>query len=113
MLMDFFRCPGCYLERRNYIDNWDLVKAAFKVCWPKEVLIVETMEKGRQKLRGEKLSKGDIKATVMANRVEMSGQARWVDKIQTLTTQVDDPSGALIHSIWNEMLQLKKLVKST
>jgi hypothetical protein len=94
--------------------NWDLVEAAFKVRWPKEVLVVETTEKRRRKLRSEKLLKEDIGTTVMANGVEMSSQARWVGKIQTLAAQADDPSGALIHSVWNEMPQLmKKLVKST
>ncbi|KIM72080.1 hypothetical protein PILCRDRAFT_93603 [Piloderma croceum F 1598] len=94
--------------------DWDLVEAAFKVCWPKEVLVVEMTEKRRRKLRSEKLLKVDIGATVMANGVEMSGQACWAGKIQTLAAQADDPSGALIHSVWNEMPQLmKKLVKST
>jgi hypothetical protein len=60
------------------------------------------------------LLKVDIGATVMANGVEMSGQACWAGKIQTLAAQADDPSGALIHLVWNEMPQLmKKLVKST
>jgi len=94
--------------------DWDLVEAAFKVRWPKEVLVAETTEKRRRKLRSEKLAKDDIGTTVMANGVEMSGQARWAGKIQTLAAQADDPSGALIHSVWNEMPQLmKKLVKST
>ena len=57
--------------------DWDLVKAAFKMCWPKEVLVAEMTEKRRRKLRDEKLLKADIGATVMANGVEMSGQARW------------------------------------
>jgi hypothetical protein len=94
--------------------DWDLVEAAFKVHWPKEVLVAETTKKRRRKLRSEKLLKVDIGVTVMANGVEMSGQARWAGKIQTLAAQADDPSGALIHSVWNEMPQLmKKLVKST
>jgi hypothetical protein len=94
--------------------NWDLVEAAFKVRWPKEVLIAETTEKRRWKLRSEKLLKEDIGMTVMANGVEMSGQAHWVGKIQTLAAQADDPSSTLIHSVWNEMPQLiKKLIKST
>jgi hypothetical protein len=94
--------------------DWDLVEAAFKVCWLKEVLVAETTEKRRRKLRGEKLLKADIGVTVMANGVEMSGQAHWAGKIQTLAAQADDPSGTLIHSVWNEMPQLmKKLVKST
>ena len=96
------------------ILDWDLVEAAFKIRWPKEVLVAETTENRRWKLRGEKLVKEDIGSTVMANGVEMSGQARWAGKIQTLSAQADDPSGALIHSVWNEMPQLmKKLVKST
>jgi hypothetical protein len=94
--------------------NWDLVEAAFKVRWPKEVLVAETTEKRRQKLRSEKLLKEDIGMTVTANGVEMSSQACWAGKIQTLAAQADDPSSTLIHSVWNEMPQLmKKLVKST
>ena len=75
--------------------DWDLVEAAFKVCWPKEVLVGETTEERRRKLRGEKLLKADIRVTVMA----MSGQACWAGKIQTLAVQADDLSGALIHSV--------------
>jgi hypothetical protein len=94
--------------------DWDLVKAAFKLCWPREVLVVETIEKRRRKLRSEKLLKEDIGTTVMANGVEMSGQAHWVGKVQTLAAQADNPSGVLIHSVWNEMPQImKKLVKTT
>jgi hypothetical protein len=94
--------------------DWDLVEAQFKLRWPKEVLVAETIEKRRRKLRNEKLLKDDIGVMVMANGVEMSGQARWASKIQTLSAQADDPSGALIHSVWNEMPQImKKLVKSS
>jgi hypothetical protein len=94
--------------------DWDLVEAQFKVRWLKEVLVAETIEKRRWKLRNEKLLKNDIGVAVMANGVEMSGQARWAGKIQTLAAQADDPSGALIHSVWNKMPQLmKKLVKSS
>ena len=64
--------------------DWDLVEVAFKTCWPKEVLVAETTEKRRRKLRNEKLLKADIGATVMANGVEMFGQACWAGKIQTL-----------------------------
>jgi hypothetical protein len=30
---------------------WDLVKATFKLCWPKEVLGAATTEERRRKLR--------------------------------------------------------------
>ena len=94
--------------------DWDLVEVAFKTCWPKVVLVAETTEKRRRKLRNEKLLKADICAMMMANGMEMSDQACWAGKIQTLTVLVDNLSGALIHSVWNEMPQLmKKLVKST
>jgi hypothetical protein len=35
-------------------------------------------------------------------------------KVHTLAAQADDPSGALIHSVWNEMPQIMRgLIKST
>jgi len=55
--------------------DWCLLKAAFKTRWPKEVIVPPTVEQRRARLRAEKLAKEDIGVIVMANGVEMTGQA--------------------------------------
>jgi hypothetical protein len=94
--------------------DWDLVEAAFKIRWPRQVLVAQTTEQRRQRLRSEKLKKEDIGAMVFSNGVEMTGQARWANKIQSLALLADDPTGALIHSVRENMPALmRKLVKGS
>ena len=94
--------------------DWDLLEATFKVRWPKEVIVPPTVEQRRSRLRAEKLAKEDIGVIVMANGVEMTGQARWASKILALSALAEDPTGALIHSVRDGMPDImKKLVKGT
>ena len=94
--------------------DWDLLEAAFKARWPKEVIVPPTVEQRRSRLRAEKLAKEDIGVIVMANGVEMTGQARWASKILALSALAEDPTGASIHSVRDGMPDImKKLVKGT
>jgi hypothetical protein len=94
--------------------DWDLVEAAFRIIWPRQVLVAQTTKQRRQRLRSEKLKKEAIGVTVFSNGVEMTGQARWVNKIQSLALLADDPTGALIHSVRENMPTLmRKLVKGS
>jgi hypothetical protein len=94
--------------------DWNLLEAAFKTRWPKEVIVPPTVEQRRSRLRAEKLAKEDIGAIVMANGVEMTGQARWASKILALSALAEDPTGASIHSVRDGMPDImKKLVKGT
>jgi len=94
--------------------DWNLLEAAFKTRWPKEVIVPPTVEQRRSRLRAEKLAKEDIGVIVMANGVEMTGQARWASKILALSALAEDPTGASIHSVRDGMPDImKKLVKGT
>lgn len=94
--------------------DWDRLEIAFKARWPKEVIVPPTVEQRRSRLRAEKLAKEDIGVIVMANGVEMSGQARWASKILALSALAEDPTGASIHSVRDGMPDImKKLVKGT
>jgi hypothetical protein len=94
--------------------NWDLVETAFKTRWPRQVLVAQTTEQRRQRLRSERLKKEDIGVMVFSNGVEMTGQARWANKIQSLAMLAEDPTGALIHSVRENMPALmRKLVKGS
>jgi len=94
--------------------DWDLLETAFKTRWPKEVIIPPTVEQRRSRLRAEKLAKEDIGVIVMANGVEMTGQARWANKVLALSALAEDPTGASIHSVRDGMPDImKKLVKGT
>ena len=94
------------------IKDWDLLEATFKVQWPKEIVVAVTVEQRRVRLRNEKLVKEDIGVMVMVNSVEMTGQARWANKILVLSTLVQDPSCASLHSVCEGMPDImKKLVK--
>jgi hypothetical protein len=94
--------------------NWNLVETAFKTRWPRQVLIAQTTEQRRQRLRLERLKKEDIGVMVFSNGVEMTGQARWANKIQSLAMLAEDPTGALIHSVRENMPALmRKLVKGS
>jgi hypothetical protein len=55
--------------------DWARLEAAFKTRWPKEVVVPPTVEQRHARLRAEKLAKEDIGVIVMANGVEMTGQA--------------------------------------
>ena len=93
-------------------NDWDLLEAAFKLRWPKEVVIAITVEQRRARLRAEKLAKEDVGVLVMVNGVEMTGQARWANKILALSALAEDPSCASLHSIREGMPDImKKLVK--
>ena len=60
------------------------------------------------------MAKEDIGVIVMANGVEMTGQAQWVSKILALSALVEDLTSALIHSVQDGMPDImKKLVKRT
>lgn len=92
--------------------DWELLEAAFKVQWPKEVVVAVTVEQRRARLRNEKLAKEDIGVMVMVNGVEMTGQARWANKILALSALAQDPSCASLHSVREGMPDImKKLVK--
>jgi hypothetical protein len=92
--------------------NWNLVEAAFKMRWPRQVLVDQTTKQRRQHLCSEKLKKDDIGVMVFSNGVEMTGQACWANKIQSLALLADNPTGALIHSVRETMPALmRKLVK--
>ena len=92
--------------------DWDLLEAAFKTRWPKEVVIAITVEQRRARLRAEKLAKEDVGVLVTVNGVEMTGQARWANKILALSKLAEDPSCASLHSIREGMPDImKKLVK--
>ena len=94
--------------------DWDLLETAFKTRWPKEVIIPPTVEQRRSQLRAEKLAKEDIGVIVMANGVEMMGQARWANKVLALSALAEDPTGTSIHSVRDGMPDImKKLVKGT
>ena len=94
------------------IKDWDLLEAAFKVQWPKEIVVTITVEQRRARLRNEKLVKEDIGVMVMVNSVEMMGQDRWVNKILVLSALVQDPSCASLHLVHKGMPDImKKLVK--
>ena len=94
--------------------DWDLVEAVFKVRWPRQVLVAQTTEQRRQRLRSERLTKEDIGVMVFSNGAEMTGQARWANKIQSLAALAEDPTGALIHSVRENMPPLMwKLVKGS
>jgi hypothetical protein len=79
--------------------DWNLLEAAFKTRWPKEVIVPPTVKQRRSRLQAEKLAKEDIGVIVMANGVEMTGQAQWASKILAWSTLAEDPTGASIHSV--------------
>jgi hypothetical protein len=94
--------------------DWNLLEAEFKARWPKEVIVPPTVEQRHAWLRAEKLVKEDIRVIVMANGVEMTGQARWASKILALSALAEDPTGTSIHSVQDGMPNImKKLVKGT
>jgi hypothetical protein len=91
---------------------WGLLKAPFKGRRPKEVILPLTVNQGSPRLQAEKLAKEDIRVIVMANRVEMTGQAQWASKILALSALAEDPTSTLIHSVQDGMPDImKKLVK--
>jgi hypothetical protein len=53
--------------------DWDLVEVAFKVRWPRQVLVAQTTEQRRQRLRSERLTKEDIGVMVFSNGADRSG----------------------------------------
>jgi hypothetical protein len=56
--------------------DWNLVEAAFKMRWPRQVLIVQMTKQRQQCLHSEKLKKEDIMVMAFSNGMEMTGQAR-------------------------------------
>jgi hypothetical protein len=95
-------------------DDWKLLKAAFLLKWPKETVPKLSTEQHRARLRKEKLLAGDIGKIVMHHGLEMSGQTAWANRILVLAEAAEDPSGAMIHEIWEAMpAMMKKLVTST
>ena len=94
--------------------DWDLMETAFKMRWPRQVLIAQTTEQRLQRLCSERLKMEDIGVMVFLNGVEMTGQARWANKIQSPAMLAEDPTGALIHSVRENMPALmRKLVKGS
>jgi hypothetical protein len=94
--------------------DWDLVETAFKMRWPRQVLVAQTTEQRQQCLHSERLKKEDIGMMAFLNGVETTGQAHWVNKIQSLSMLAEDPTGALIHSVRENMPALmRKLVKGS
>ena len=92
--------------------DWDRLEAAFKLRWPKEVVVAITVEQRRTRLRAEKLAKEDVGVLVTVNGVEMTGQARWANRILALSALAEDPSCASLHSIREGMPDImKKLVR--
>jgi hypothetical protein len=92
--------------------NWDLVETAFKMRWPRQVLVAQTTEQRHQCLNLERLKKEDIGVMVFLNGMEMMGQARWVNKIQSLAMLAEDLMGAMMHSVRDNMPALmRKFVK--
>ena len=63
------------------------METAFKTRWPRQVLVAQTTEQMRQRLRSERLKKEDIRVMIFLNGVEMMGQARWA-KQDTISCHV-------------------------
>ncbi|KAJ7773607.1 hypothetical protein DFH07DRAFT_952654 [Mycena maculata] len=94
--------------------SWAALKAAFLLKWPKQTVVVKTVEQHRKRLRAEKLSKGMIGKTEMVKGVETTGQAAWANRILFLSGLAQDTSGALISSVREEMPEvMQKLLKGT
>ncbi|KAJ6492931.1 hypothetical protein C8R47DRAFT_1070423 [Mycena vitilis] len=96
------------------VANWAALKAAFLVKWPKQTIVVKTVEQHRKRLRAEKLSKDAIGQTEMVKGVETTGQAAWANRILFLSGLAQDTSGALISSVREGMPEMmQKLLKGT
>ncbi|KAJ7319257.1 hypothetical protein DFH08DRAFT_819204 [Mycena albidolilacea] len=95
-------------------SDWKLLKAAFVLKWPPEVVPEVSTEQHRSRLRAEKLKREDIGRVVYVRGLETTGHAAWASRVLALSASADDASGAMIHGIRDAMPAImKKMVTGT